>query len=192
MTGRIIILNGASSSGKTTVLRALQGLFEEPYLDAGVDRFLWMLPKRYLDRPLWDEVLGLATHSGRIGHHLISGMHHAMAALARAGNHVLADHVLVEPSWLDECAEVLGDLPAFLVGIRCPLDVLMRREQERKDRTLGQAQAQFPIVHARAVYDLEVDTSLTGPDECALLIKSRVEDGTPPTALKRLRQRDQP
>ena len=114
-TGKIIILNGASSSGKTTVVRALQEVCAEPYVDAGVDRFLWMLPKRYLDRPLWDDVLGLGTQSGQVG--------------------------------------------------------------------------QFPIVHARAVYDLEVDTSLTSPEECALLIKKRVEDGNSPYAFRRLRER---
>lgn len=69
----------------------------EPFLDAGIDRFLWMLPHRYLDRRLWDEVLGRATRAGPIGHQLMSGMHHAIAALSRAGNNVIADHVLVEP-----------------------------------------------------------------------------------------------
>lgn len=40
----IIILNGASSSGKSTTLKALQAHFEEPFLDAGLDRFLWNSP----------------------------------------------------------------------------------------------------------------------------------------------------
>jgi chloramphenicol 3-O phosphotransferase len=40
----IIILNGASSSGKTSVLNALQIILDEPYLDAGIDKFIWILP----------------------------------------------------------------------------------------------------------------------------------------------------
>jgi len=50
--GKIIFLNGASSSGKTSILMALQEMLEEPYLNAGIDKFIWMLPKRYLDPPL--------------------------------------------------------------------------------------------------------------------------------------------
>jgi len=185
--GTIIILNGTSSSGKTSLVKALQQILDEPYLDAGIDRFLWMLPKRYLDRPLWDEVLGLAVKAGPTGHTLMSGMHRAIAALSRAGNHVIADHVLVERQWLQECADLFGDLPAFFVGVRCPLEILEQREKSRIDRTLGQARAQFDLVHAHGIYDLEVDTSVSSPEECALQIKKRLQDGTPPSAFKRLR-----
>src|SRR5512147_1689849 len=131
VTGTIIMLNGASSSGKTSILRALQNMLEEPYLDAGIDKFIWMLPKRYLDRPLWDDVLGLAVQPGETGQRLFSGMHQAIAGLARAGNNVLADHVLVEPAWVSECAGLFYTLPAYLVGIRCPLAVLEEREHSR-------------------------------------------------------------
>jgi len=184
--GTILILNGASSSGKTSLLRALQGLLEEPFLDAGIDKFIWMLPKRYLDRPLWDEVLGLNVRAGPAGHRLFSGMHHAIAALSRAGNHVLADHVLVEPRWVGECAALFAPLPAYLIGLRCPLDVLEQREKQRKDRTWGQAREQFDVVHVHVVYDLEVDTSLHSPEECAEQVRDMLQAGKPPQAFRRL------
>jgi chloramphenicol 3-O phosphotransferase len=147
-----------------------------------------MLPKRYLDRPLWDEVLGLNVHAGPAGHRLFSGMHHAIAALSRSGNHVLADHVMVEPRWVAECAALFAPLPAYLVGLRCPLEVLEQREQQRKDRTWGQARDQFEVVHAHVVYDLEVDTSLHSPEECGQQIRAMLQAGSPPQAFKRLRQ----
>jgi chloramphenicol 3-O phosphotransferase len=188
MPGTIILLNGASSSGKTTLLKVLQEALPEPFLDAGLDRFLWMLPKTYLDRPLWDDVLGLATQAGRTGLRLVSGMHHAIAALSLNGNHVLADHVLVEPGWLEECIDLFYELPAFLVGVRCPLAVLEQRERARKDRTLGQARAQFGVLHRHGLYDIEVDTSLYGPQECAQKIIDRLQDGRGPFALRQLKQ----
>ena len=188
VSGTILILNGASSSGKTSLLRALQNLLDEPFLDAGIDKFIWMLPKRYLDRPLWDEVLGLNVRVGPVGHRLFSGMHHAIAALSRTGNHVLADHVLVEPHWVAECAALFAPLPAFLVGLRCPLEVLEQRERARKDRTWGQARDQFEVVHAHGVYDLELDTSLHSPEECALQVRAMLQAGSPPQAFKWLRQ----
>jgi len=188
MKGNIIILNGTSSSGKTSIVNALQAILDEPYLEAGIDKFIFMLPGRYLDRPLWNEVLGLAVKAGPAGHTLVSGMHHAIAALSETGNNVIADHVLVEPQWMQECVTLLSDLPAYLIGVRCPKDILEQREKMRKNRTLGQAAAQFDLVHAHGVYDLEVDTSISSPEECALQIKRRVQDSAPPSALKRLRQ----
>jgi len=187
-TGRIIILNGTSSSGKTSIVKALQGILVEPFLDAGIDKFIWMLPKRFLDRPLWDDVLGQAIRAGPIGHQLMSGMHHAIAALSRAGNNVIADHVLVEPVWLQECTRLFGDLPALFVSVQCPLTVLEQREQARTDRTLGQARAQYPLVHAHGVYDVTVDTSVSTPEECARQIKRRLEDGPAPQAFRYLKQ----
>jgi chloramphenicol 3-O phosphotransferase len=146
-----------------------------------------MLPERYLERPHWDEVLGLATHAGPLGHTLVTGMHRAIAALARAGNAVVADHVLVEPAWVRDCAECLGDLPAYFIAVRCPLAVLEQRERDRRNRTLGQAKAQFACVHAHAQYDLEVDTALNAPLVCAQHIKAFLDSGAPPTAFKQLR-----
>ncbi len=184
--GVIILLNGTSSSGKTSLVRALQDALDAPLLDAGIDRFLWMLPKRYLNPPLWDDVLGRATEAGATGQRLMSGMHHAIAALARAGNHVVADHVLVDARWVEECARLFCDLPAYFVAVRCPLDVLEQRERQRQDRTLGQARAQFDLVHAHGIYDLEVDTSLASPEQCAQQIVDLVSSGRPPQAFRRL------
>jgi hypothetical protein len=45
-----------------------------------------------------------------------------------------------------------------------------------------------PFLDAGAVYDLEVDTSLLAPEECALQIKARMESGSAPNAFLRLRQ----
>lgn len=186
MTGTIIFLNGASSSGKTSILKALQNMLDEPYLDMGIDRFIWMLPKRYLDRPLWDDVLGKAVQAGPEGRILFSGMHRAIAAAAETGNNILADHVLVEKDWVDECARLFADMPAYLIGIQCPLEVLEQRERERKDRTLGQARTQFDVIHKYTIYDLEIDTSRLTIEECAQRVIERLH--SPPTAFKHLRK----
>ena len=145
--GKIIVINGTSSSGKTSIVYALQNMLEEPFLEAGIDKFIFMMPERYLDRPLWDDVLGQATKSGMAGHALIAGMHRAIRALSLSGVNVIADHVLVEEVWVKECAELFADLPAYLVGVQCPLETLEQRERSRKNRTLGQARAQFEVIH---------------------------------------------
>ena len=184
--GKIIIINGTSSSGKTSIVHALQNMLEEPFLDAGIDKFIFMMPGRYLDRPLWDDVLGLVTKAGSTGQALVTGMHQAIRALSLAGVNVIADHVLVEPAWANECADLFADLPAYLVGVRCPLETLEQRERSCKNRTLGQARAQFDIIHKYAVYDLEVDTSSLSPEECAQRIQVRLAE--PARAFRHMRQ----
>ncbi len=41
-------------------------------------------------------------------------------------------------------------------------------------------------VHIPGIYDLEVDTSLLSPEECAEVIRRRLEDGPPPSAFERI------
>lgn len=187
--GKIIILNGTSSSGKTSILKELQKQLPEPYLDAGIDKFIWMLPKRYLDRPLWDDVLGLAVQAGQIGEKLFSGMHHAIAALAKRGNNVIADHVLVNPAWATECADLFFGMDAFLIGLKCPLEILEERERLRQDRTLGQAKAQYPLVHQHGIYDVEIDTSRLSIQESTAKIIEVVSSHKKPIAFKKIRKR---
>jgi chloramphenicol 3-O phosphotransferase len=184
MGGKIILINGTSSSGKTSILQALQETLPDPWLDMGLDRFIFMLPKRYLDRPEWDDVMGKATEAGGTGHRLVSAMHHAIEAAARSGFNILADHVLVEEAWVEECARLFAGRPAYLIGVRCPLEVLEERERERKDRTLGQARAQFDVIHKYCVYDLEVDSSVSSAEACARQIMARLQ--LPPQALARV------
>lgn len=180
----IILINGTSSSGKTSLLKALQKKLQEPYLDMGIDKFIWMLPSRYLDRPLWDEVLGKALHAGPVGLTLFSGMHHAIAAAASRGNNVIADHAFVEKAWVDECASLFAGMNAYLIGLHCPLEVLEQREKDRKDRTLGQAGLQFDVVHKYTKYDLELDTSKLTTEECADNVIERLK--TPPAAFRQI------
>ncbi len=48
-TGHVIFLNGASSSGKTTIAHMLQDRLEVPYLHMTIDAFSEMLPARFFD-----------------------------------------------------------------------------------------------------------------------------------------------
>ena len=183
--GTIIMLNGTTSSGKSATLSALQRQLAAPYLEAGIDKFLYMLPERWLEWPEWAEVLGDADRAGPVGQQLFSGMHHAIAALARQSNNVLADHVLLDPCWVAECAALYADLPAYLIGLRCPQAVLDAREIARGDRLPGQAKKQNRVAHAHTIYDIEIDTSAHPPDACAAQIIHHIST-KPPRAWRAL------
>lgn len=44
---RIIILNGCSSAGKTSISKSIQGLSDTPGLHIGIDTFIGMLPSKF-------------------------------------------------------------------------------------------------------------------------------------------------
>jgi chloramphenicol 3-O phosphotransferase len=49
MPGRVILLHGTSSSGKTTVARAVQQLSGEPWVHLGIDAFWNALDERWME-----------------------------------------------------------------------------------------------------------------------------------------------
>lgn len=176
-TGRaiIIFLNGVSSLGKTSMAKLLQAQLPDPYLHVCIDSFEEMLPDRYEDGEefAWPVLFP----------RMLSGFHHSIAAMAAAGSNLIVDHITVFregwPSSLLECAYLLMPFRAYLVGVHCPLDELERREQTREGRVSGTAARQFARVHRHAVYDLEVDTSLASPEECAQQITTLIASAEP-------------
>jgi chloramphenicol 3-O phosphotransferase len=170
----IVLLNGTSSAGKTSLAKALQRRWPGPLLAVGIDTVVFALPGRWLDPPGWHEVFvytgagdDLEITPGPLGDRLVAGLHRSVAALAGQGFDVVVDHVLLSRSWVEDAATALAGHPVLSVGVRCPLAEVVRREAARKDRTLGQARAQFEPVHRWPGYDLELDTSQADPDTCA-------------------------
>jgi len=184
--GKVIVLNGASSSGKTVIAEALQEVLDEPYLRVSIDGFVDMLPRRYVDgeglsEAELNELRGLVPR-------MVTGFHRCIGALSSAGVNVIVDHVLQDPSWLRECVEGLAGHPVLFVGVQCPLQELERRERER-EREPGTARRQYEVVHAHGDYDLEIDTSVLDPMECAERIRGALGSIDSVGAFDRLRAR---
>ena len=85
-----------------------------------------------------------------------------------------------------KCALLLADTRAFLVGLKCSLEVLESRERERKDRTLGQARKQFGKVHEGLIYGVELDSASLNAHQCACEVQNYVSRHDP-HAFKTLR-----
>lgn len=182
----VILLNGASSAGKTSIAKKLQQVLKGVYLHVPVDSFAVMAPGPdklgESGSPLWQSVFN----------RLLSGFHHSLAALAGAGNNLIVDHVLVqgvEPqNWLTECLDALAPYTVYFIGVRCPVEELQRRELARGDRGKGLAEWQSSRVHRHGFYDLEVDTSVLSAEQCALSIQALMEHTANPQALINLRK----
>lgn len=104
--GRVVLLHGTSSSGKTTIARAVQAHSEEPWLRLGIDTFWNAVDERWMEHgPRAAEGFlrrdDATIVPGHVGDRLAAGMRAAVAACARCGNDLLVDDVFIDRRWLD-------------------------------------------------------------------------------------------
>ncbi|MEX2246280.1 MAG: chloramphenicol phosphotransferase [Dehalococcoidia bacterium] len=204
--GQIIILNGAPRSGKSSIVAVVQDTFEGVWMNLGVDVFArGVTPRRY------QPGIGLRPGPGpqRGGDKpeleplvptMYAALYESIAAHSRLGLNVVADfghHGAIHPEVLGDCARRLAGLPVLFVGVRCPIDEIMRRRNEAgPGRGYAGGTPDQPVpppvllwqeeVHKPGIYDLEVDTSLLSPQDCAEAIRRRLADGPPPSAFSQL------
>ncbi len=175
---QVIVLNGGSSSGKTTIATCLQDILPSPWLRLGVDTLLDAMPRRLLTSETGIEFgADGSVHPGQEFRGLESAWMRGIAAMARAGARIIVDDVFLGGvATRDRWQTALADISVLWVGISCDPIVAARRERERGDRVKGMAEIQAQMVHVGIAYDLEVDTSATSAMECAQRIAQRVDD----------------
>jgi len=178
--GTIVLLNGTSSSGKTTLARELLTGFATPWFHLAVDDFGAMrsVPQT---AALDAEQVAVVLRRTR------AGFHRSVAAMAAAGNDVVADLVLSERWRLLDCLTIFAGHRVVFVGLHCSAEELHRRERARGDRTAGQAATQLAHVHAHGRYDLELDTETTSPADCARQVRAFLALPARATAFDQLR-----
>lgn len=155
-SGRIIFLNGASSSGKSTLAKQLQDALDEPFLHVCSDQ---LVDSGFLPRPRPENELFDWWHQVRP--RFFAGFHRCLPALAGAGNELIVDHIIEFASWRTDLASLLTGLDVYLVGVHCDLDEIDRRERARGDRRIGEGRTHVSVdgIHTFGPYDFEVDTT---------------------------------
>lgn len=165
-TGKIIIINGPSSSGKTTLALALQKQLDIPFLRFSFDLFIdnKVLPSDRIKSGVfsWDSIRPS----------VFRGIHQCVPALATAGNNLIFDHIIETKSWLHNLIQLLAGLDVFFVGLHCSLPELERREIQRGNRRIGEARADFQTVHNVTAHDLELNSENAVEDNVKLLIEA--------------------
>jgi chloramphenicol 3-O-phosphotransferase len=99
--GKIILLNGASSSGKSSIAQAVQEIADRPLLHWSIDhmRAAGVLP---LDR--------FRSGDFRWPEHreaFFAGFHASLEAFARHGNDLLVEHIVETSEWMRRLVDLL-------------------------------------------------------------------------------------
>jgi chloramphenicol 3-O phosphotransferase len=200
--GTIVVLNGTPRSGKSTVARALQRSSDGIWINLGVDVFADVIPEGLRpgiglrpggERPDLEDAMVA----------LFDALYASVVASSRSGLNVVVDvgHHDDYSKPLGILARVAGELcalPAYFVGVRCPVEVIMARRDagaggryatSAPDGTVPDIVGRWErAVHDPGVYDLEVDTSRASPEACAAAVVRRLDEG-PPVAFAELAQR---
>jgi len=179
--GKVIVLNGTSSAGKTALAAELQRAAHDLQLvHVQLDAFRAMEPPGYWSTeykeqsPLRVEALCRAINS-------------AVIQFARFGQNVVLDHVLTPKAWRF-LLEDLGGYEARLVKVTCSLEELELREARRGDREIGLARSQLESVHASCSYDFEVDTTSDSPANLARDLAVWLRTNPAPSAFHRMQR----
>jgi chloramphenicol 3-O phosphotransferase len=201
--GTVIILNGPSASGKSSIQKKIQEHFDEPYMALGVDvLFDGILPDyyglgeihpkgkfkekdiRWVETMEFDDKKAIKLFIGPIGRKVISGMHYSIAAYANQGNNVVVDYILYEKNWFPELVDTLEGIKVYYVGIQYSLSEIEKREAKRATSPVGHARSHYDTVHYFDKYDLVIKNSKLSAEEIALKIKAYVKNNPKPKAFE--------
>ncbi len=172
--GKIILISGTSSSGKSTLAKGLQKSLPDPFLHVQLDSYIEMLPR---------------TDDWEMFQRMVRGLNRSVAVMAEEGNNLIVDHVLIDNAWLEQLLELLRERYVLFVGLHCPLEELERRESERDARRQGFARQQFENIHAGKIYDLKLDTSVLSAEECTRRVLE-FYNRNEPRAFEKMRTKD--
>ena len=169
---KIIYLNGPSSSGKTTLAKALQDSFEEPFLHLGIDKIIGFMPAKINNWAGGPAPLGFCwkpdvdptghpiyhVHAGPFAKRIVRSLKDIALLLASQQYNLIIDDVAFGTVEVEEWKQVLKNYNVLYVGVITPLEILEQRERSRGDRCAGSARGQYFKVHENVAYDLEIDT----------------------------------
>lgn len=181
--GKILLVNGASSAGKSTLCRGLQERLDLPFWHYSIDHLAGagILP--------WTRIRSGEFPWSGLRESFFAGFHASLPALAAAGNHLLVEHIVESDAWMRRLVELLAPFDVFFVGVHCPLDELERRERARGDRPVGDARRDFETCHTFGAYDFEIDATAPLDDNVAAVIAAW-RARTPPGAFGRNHRAD--
>jgi chloramphenicol 3-O phosphotransferase len=202
MTGKLIVLNGGSSAGKSSVALEFQEFASECWMHLGIDAFWGALPHSQLDlqqvRPeyyTWDVTVdadGLEWLNVTPGPLLEKAMHArylAIRVFLDEGINVISDDLIWTRDWLVDFLSTFDGYEVWLVGLHVSDEEGARRESNRTGRIAGANRGSAVAAHADMEYDVELDTTEAGTQALAQGLHEKCQALPRSTAFDRLRTR---
>jgi chloramphenicol 3-O phosphotransferase len=178
---QVIVLNGGSSSGKSSLATCLQQQLVGTWLTLGIDDLIRALSHGPTDRGAGGSIKFEADGSIAVGEKFRraeAAWYEGLAAIARVGIGVIVDDVFLDGGESQARLQAaLQGLAVVWVGVRCEPEVAEAREFQREGRVRGMARDQAERVHVGVSYDMVVDTTDTPSTECARSIAERITQG---------------
>jgi chloramphenicol 3-O phosphotransferase len=156
------MLNGTSSSGKTSIARAFQELAPGIFLNFSIDSILFALPPSAIERIQRGAPIADLRYP-----ELVRVFYGCVRTLASLGHDLVIDHAVITQAEAELLLAAVQGHRLLLVAVDCPLPLLVERERIRGDRRIGLAAAQYERIHQWLHYDLRIDSSLVTADEAA-------------------------
>ncbi|MEK4513713.1 AAA family ATPase [Paenibacillus sp. FSL H8-0122] len=190
--GMLLVLNGTSSSGKSSISAELTKQKEIPFYHVSIDDF-FMNYNDFINHKFPDEPVRQIDHqvvSQILDDSIVSVYYSTIKLLSEMGFNVIVDTVFDNDKRFNEFWDHFADRTTLFIGVLCSREELIRREQARGDRQIGLADAQFDIVYRFDEYDLEVNTEELTPAECAEQILNYIKSSHEYSVFQKLRKRD--
>jgi chloramphenicol 3-O phosphotransferase len=205
----IIILNGTSSSGKTTIAKIIQGKYSGILLLYGVDTVVQNAFPLKCDYPPFNEQAIKVTinkvNDQPIAKLVVSPFMYPVyktavyfyKMLSEQGYNLIIDEVLFDDIRVSQYFELLSKETVYFVGIKPGKEVAVEREIARKDRVRGFAAGLYDEVYNPIFnYDILLDTGQLTPEESAARILEYVAGDSNPqgfiTSAQRWAERKKP
>ena len=152
----VILLNGPSSAGKSSIARALRQTLQQSGRDTVVislDDYLHMSKKE----PIWeDDVFAVMPQ-----------MCEDISAALQHGKTLIVDHVITSPRIYGALTEAVQGFSLKTVLVSCAVETLRKREAERGDRCVGSAEASLQYLYPKTGYELCLDSGEAAPADLA-------------------------
>lgn len=171
----VVVLNGGSSSGTSSLTRELQPLLPGTWLRFSIDTLIDACPPHLLQAGGLDITDGGSIRVGDAFTHVEQCWMQGLAAMARAGAHLLIeDSFLSGPAAQARWRNALQGLGVVWVGVPLAPHLAAEHEARRGDREPGMAAAQAGGIHDGITYDIQVDTSTGTPVEPATTLADHI------------------
>ena len=191
--GVVIVLNGPSGSGKSSIQKEFQKLMmPNLWIKLGIDNlFDYLMPDITPENmSVWQSKNSIrwVTESrdnannpvitlfvGDQGEKVVYAMNSAVAAYALNGCNAIVDYIAYKQEWLADLEKKLSGVKTYYIAVDIPLEVLEQREEARGTSPKGHARSHYFAVYGDRKYDLHVNSHELSAQEIAQQLKQLIE-----------------